>query len=106
MQDVNDASVEELLPAYAADELPSEHRARVEAALAESPRLRDEVTRYERLFVLLAAVAAAEVEVPADLQDRIIRRVAFEAYLSAIARLVEGLLEDYKRAVIDYLGGT
>ncbi len=100
---MDNANVEELLPAYLAGELPSEHRERVEAALAESVRLRDAISRHERLFMLLAAVAAEEVKVPAGLQDRIIRRVALEAYLGAIARLAEGLLEDYGRAALYYL---
>jgi hypothetical protein len=35
----------------------------VEAALAESPRLQLELSRYERLFVLLSAAAYEEVRV-------------------------------------------
>jgi anti-sigma factor RsiW len=53
-------SAEELLPAYVAGELSAEESERVEAALAESQRLRDELSRYERLFVLLSAAAAEE----------------------------------------------
>ncbi len=61
-------NIEELLPAYAAGELSEEESERVEAALAESQRLRAELSRYERLFVLLSAAAAEEVRVPADLR--------------------------------------
>jgi anti-sigma factor RsiW len=96
--------VEELLPTYVSGELPDEERARVEVALAGSPRLRDEVSRYETLFVLLATAAAEELEAPANLQARIARQVALKSYLGAAARLVEGLLGVYGRAVIYYLG--
>ena len=47
-------NVEELLPAYVAGELSKEENERVEAALVESSRLRAELSRYERLFVLLS----------------------------------------------------
>ena len=60
-------SIEELLPAYVAGELSEEENERVEAALAESPRLRTELSRYERLFVLLSAAAAEEVRVPGSM---------------------------------------
>lgn len=98
---MRDASAEELLPAYVAGELSDAEEARVEAALADTPRLRDEFARYERLFVLLAA--AEEVEAPTGLQNRVARQVVMRSYLSAVASLVEGLLGTYGRAVIYYL---
>ncbi len=96
--------VEELLPAYVAGELSEEEERRVEEALAGSARLRDEFARYERLFVLLAAAAAEEVEVPHDLERRIARQVALRTYLGAAEELVAGLLGSYGRAIIYYLG--
>lgn len=96
-------SVEELLPAYVAGELSDAEEARVEAALADAPGLRDELARYERLFVLLVAAAAEEVEAPAGLQNRVARQVVMRSYLGAAASLVEGLLGAYGRAVIYYL---
>lgn len=86
-------SLEELLPAYIAGELTEEENERVEAALAESPHLRVELSRYERIFVLLSAAAAEEVRVPADMQTRIILQVTLSAYLSAAAELLGGVWE-------------
>jgi anti-sigma factor RsiW len=97
-------SIEELLPGYVAGELSEEENERVEAALAESSRLRTALSRYERLFVLLSAAAAEEVRVPADLRTRVFLRITLSAYLSAVAELLGGLLEAYGRAVVYYLG--
>jgi anti-sigma factor RsiW len=96
-------NIEELLPAYVAGELSEEESERVEAALAESPRLRAELSRYERLFVLLAAAAAEEIRVPADLRTSIILQISLNAYLSAAAKLVGDLLETYGRALVFFL---
>lgn len=96
-------NVEELLAAYAAGELSGEESERVEAALDESPRLREDLRRYERLFVLLSAAASEEMNAPAGLQTRVARQVALKAYLSAAARIAEGLLGAYGRAIIYYL---
>jgi anti-sigma factor RsiW len=96
-------NVEELLPAYVAGELSEEESERVEAALAESPRLRDEFSRYERLFVLLSAAAAAEVRVPADLRTRIALQIAMNAYLDAAANLLGDILGAYGRALVYFL---
>ena len=96
-------SIEELLPAYAAGELSEEESERVEAALAESSRLRAELSRYERLFVLLSAAAAEEVRVPADLRTRVFLQITLDAYLSAAAQLLGSLLEAYGRAIVYYL---
>jgi anti-sigma-K factor RskA len=95
-------NVEELLPAYVAGELSEEESERVEAALAESPRLRDEFSRYERLFVLLSA-AAAEVRVPADLRTRIALQITMNAYLDAAANLLGDILGAYGRALVYFL---
>ncbi len=96
-------NIEELLPAYVAGELSEEESERVEAALVESPRLRVELSRYERLFVLLAAAAAEEIRVPADLRTSIILQISLNAYLSAAAKLVGDLLETYGRALVFFL---
>ena len=96
-------NMEELLPAYVAGELSEEESERVEAALAESPRLRAELSRYERLFVLLAAAAAEEIRVPAGLRTSIILQISLNAYLSAAAKLVGDLLETYGRALVFFL---
>jgi anti-sigma factor RsiW len=96
-------NVEELLPAYVAGELSEEESERVEAALAESPRLRDELSRYERLFVLLSAAAAEEVRVPADLRTRIALQIAMNAYLDAAANLLGDILGAYGRALVYFL---
>ncbi len=96
-------SIEELLPAYVAGELSDEENERVEAALAESPHLRVELSRYERLFVLLSAAAAEEVRVPADLQARVMVQITLSAYLSAVAELLGDVLGAYGRAVVYFL---
>lgn len=96
-------SIEELIPGYVLGELREEERERVEAALAESPHLRTELSRYERLFVLLSAAASEEVRVPADLRTRIALQLALRAYLGAAAELVNSLLGAYGRALIYYL---
>ena len=97
-------SIEELLPAYVAGELSEEENERVEAALAGSPRLRVELSRYERVFVLLSAAAAEEVRVPADVQTRIMLQVALSAYLGAAAELLGEVLGAYGRALVYFLG--
>jgi len=96
-------NIEELLPAFAAGELSEEESERVEAALAESQRLRVELSRYERLFVLLSAAAAEEVRVPADLRTRVIVQLTMSAYLDAAADLLGGILGAYGRAFIYFL---
>lgn len=96
-------SIEESLPAYVAGELSDEESERVEAALAESPRLRAELSRYERLFVLLSAAAAEEVRVPADLRTRVFLWITLNAYLSAAVELLGALLGAYGRAIVYYL---
>lgn len=96
-------SIEELLPAYVAGELSEEESERVEAALAQSPRLQTELSRYERLFVLLSAAAAEEVRVPADMRTRIMFQITISTYLSAAAELLGGVLGAYGRALIYFL---
>lgn len=96
-------SIEELLPAYAASELSEEESERVEDALAESPRLRAELSRYERLFVLLSAAAAEEIRVSADLRTRITLQITLNAYLDAAADLLGDILGAYGRALIHFL---
>ena len=96
-------SIEELLPAYVAGELSREESERVEAALAESPHLRVELSRYERLFVLLSAAAAEEVRVPADLRARIMLQITLSAYLDAAVELLGGILGAYGRALVYFL---
>lgn len=96
-------NVEELLPAYVAGELSGPELESVEASLAGSPRLREEARRYERLFVLLSAAAAEELDAPTGFEGRVARQVAVRAYLGAAARVAEGLLGAYGRAIVYYL---
>ena len=96
-------SIEELLPAYVAGELSQEESERVEAALAESPRLRVELSRYERLFVLPSAAASEEVRVPVDLRARVMFQLTLSAYLDAVVDLLGGILGAYGRALIYFL---
>jgi anti-sigma-K factor RskA len=96
-------NTEELLPAYVAGELSEEENEQVEAALAESPHLRGDLSRYERLFVLLSAAAAEEVRVPADLRTRITVQITLNAYLDAAAELLGGVLGAYGRALVYFL---
>lgn len=96
-------NTEELLPAYVAGELSEEESEQVEAALAESPHLRGDLSRYERLFVLLSAAAAEEVRVPADLRTRITVQITLNAYLDAAAELLGGVLGAYGRALVYFL---
>ncbi len=95
--------IEGLLPGYALGELSEEEAEQVEAALAGSSRLRAELSRYERLFVLLSAAAAEEVRVPADLQARVMVQITLSAYLSAVAELLGDVLGAYGRAVVYFL---
>ena len=95
---------EELLPGYVTGELSEEEAERVQVALAGSPRLRVELSRYERLFVLLSAAAAEEVRVPADLRTRVFLQITLNAYLGAAAQLSGSLLGAYGRAIVYYLG--
>jgi anti-sigma-K factor RskA len=97
-------SIEELLPAYVAGELSEEESARVEAALAESSRLRTELSRYERLFVLLSAAAAEEVRVPSDMRTGITFQLTVSAYLGVAAELLGDVLGAYGRALVYFLG--
>ena len=99
------AEVLDLLPAYAADELDAPARERVERALAASPPLREELDRYRRLFVLLAALADEEVAMDASAERQMLRHLAFNWYLGGAARLFEGLVGAYGRALLYYLGG-
>ncbi len=94
---------DELLAAYAAGELPGPERESIEAALAKSARLRDELARYQRIFLLLGAAAAEDLEAPASLEARIARQVAVRAYLSLAFDLASGLLGAYGRAIVCYL---
>ena len=96
-------NAEELLAGYAAGELSEPEREVVEAALAESPRLRDELSRYQRLFLLLAAAAQEDLQAPADLQTRIARQVAVKAYVNLALNLASSLLGAYGRAIVYYL---
>ena len=95
-------SVEELLPAYVTGELSEEANERFESALAESPRLRVECSRYERLFVLLSA-AAEEVRVPAELRFRVIVQISTRAYLDAAVGLLGDVFGAYRRALVYFL---
>ena len=96
-------NIEELLPGYVNGELSDEESERVEAALAESPHLRVELSRYERLFVLLSAAASEEVRAPADLRPRVALQITLSAYLGAAAELAGSLLGAYGRALTFYL---
>jgi anti-sigma factor RsiW len=95
--------MDELLPAYAAGELAQPEREQVEAALAESPSLREELARYQTLFLLLAAAASEDLQAPGDIQAQVARRLAIKAYLELASELVEGLLGAYGRAIVYYL---
>lgn len=94
-----------LLPAYVADELDAAERERVAHALAASSRLQDELVRYQRLFVLLAALADEDVALGATAERRMLRQLAIGWYLGGAARFVEGLVGAYGRALIHYFGG-
>ena len=96
--------VEGLLPAYVAGELAATERARVEEALARSPRLRAELARYQRLFVVLTAAALERVEPPGGLEGRLARQLAAQWYLRTAFALVDELLGAYGRALAFYLG--
>lgn len=97
------ADIEALLPAFIADELPAEERARVEAAVAASPQLQTELARYRYLFTLLSLVALEGAEPPAGLETRIVRQIAIQWYLNTAVTLLEGLLRSYGRAIRYYL---
>lgn len=103
---MNGPSIEELLDAYVSGELSTEDEDRVEAALAQSPRLREELARYERLFVLIAAAAAEQMEAPAGLKESVARQVAVKSYLAAAEELAAGVLGAYGKVIIRYLGLT
>ncbi len=94
----------ELLPAYAAGELADAEQERVTHALAASPRLREELARYRRLFVLLAALAEEEVTPNTGFDRRVMRQIAIQWYLGSAARFLEGVVGAYGRAILFYLG--
>ena len=96
-------NIEEILPAYVAGELSEEENERVEAALVDSSHLQTELSRYERLFVLLSAAATEEIRVPADLRTRITVQITLNAYLDAAADLLGDILGAYGRALIYFL---
>ncbi len=95
----------ELLPAYVAGELDAAEQGRVTRALADSPRLREELARYQRLFVLLAALAEEDIAPEAATERRIMRQLAIRWYFGGAARFLEGVAGAYGRAVLYYLGG-
>ena len=84
--------VEGLLPAYVAGEL------------ADAERARAELARYQRLFVLLAAVALEEVAPPANLEGRVARQLAVQWSLRSAVSLVDDLVGRYGRAFAYYFG--
>jgi len=94
-----------LLPAYVAGELDAGEQERVTRALAESSRLREELARYRRLFVLLAALVEEDVAPDAGLDRRVMRQIAIQWYFGGAARFLEGIAGAYGRAVLYYLGG-
>ncbi len=96
-------SAEELLPAYARGELSAADREQVQAALAASPALREELESYRRLFLLPAVAAAQELETPADLSTRIMRQVTLQHYLGLLTNLTYDLAGAYGRALAYYL---
>ncbi|WP_273844082.1 anti-sigma factor family protein [Rubrobacter calidifluminis] len=101
---MKEEEIYEMIPSYLAGELSEEEARMVERALESSRWLRHELERYERLFVLLSAAAAQEIEPPWDLEVRIRAQVAMRAYLKAAFEIVEGLAGNYGRALIYYLG--
>jgi len=101
---MNEGEVHEMIPAYLAGELSEEEARKVERAIEGSERLRRELERYERLFVLLSAAASQEIDPPRDLEMRIRSQVAMRVYLKAAFELADGLLGTYGRALVYYLG--
>ncbi len=96
-------NVEELLPAYIAGELSEAGRERVRAALATSPRLREERAHYQQLFLLFVLAQAAELPTPTDLSTRIMRHVTLHYYLNRLTNLAYDLVGAYGRAIAFYL---
>ena len=71
----------ELLPSLVADELSFEDRMAVLEALRTSPALRQELERWQHLFLLLGAATVINIAPPADLSQHIVRRIALRQYL-------------------------
>ncbi len=94
---------DELLAAYAAGELSEGERQAVDAVLAASPQLRGEASRYLQIFLLIAAAAAEDLQAPADIETRIARQLAVNAYLNLAFDLASDLLGAYGRAIVCYL---
>lgn len=97
-------SIDELLPAFVAGELEDEERETVLQMLGESPSLWEEMSRYQQLHLMLAAVAEMPLAPPADLSARIARQLAVRFYLRAATRLIGDLFGVYGRAVVFYAG--
>ena len=97
-------NAEELLPAYLAGELSEAEREQVRAALAASPELRAELTRYQQLFLFFVMTQAEELHAPADLSTRIMRQVTLQFYLNLLTDLTYDLFGAYGRAIAFYLG--
>ncbi len=96
----------EQIPAYVADELDAVARRQVEEALVSSAALRGELEQYQRLFVLLTALAEEDVSLSTAAERRLMRHLAFTWYLGSAARMVEGLFGAYGRAILHYVGGV
>lgn len=96
-------TTEEMLFAYATGVLDSDEARVLEERIENSPVLRREAERYEKLAVLLRAASEEEVRAPASLAGKVGRQVMLKAYLKAASGLFEGILGAYGRAVLYYL---
>jgi anti-sigma-K factor RskA len=101
---VNAPDLRELLPGYVAGELLPDDQERVRAALARSPELRAELERYQQVFLLFAAAALDEMQIPAGLSTRIARQVTLQFYLKVLTNITTDLFGFYGRALAFYLG--
>lgn len=64
--------IRDLLPAYALGAVEPEEREQIEAALAKSPELREELATYAPVMEALA-LSVPQMKPPSDLGDRILR---------------------------------
>jgi anti-sigma-K factor RskA len=85
--------IRDLLPAYALGAIQPEERTQIEAALADSPELREELASYDSVLEALA-LSVPQIKPPPDLENRILRQAVtsrlfpWQRVLAAAAVLV------------------
>ena len=94
----------ELIGAYAAGELEGEEAREAERLIFERPDYRRVAESYARMFVMLSALGAEEVEVPEEVVSYALRRAYSSAFLRQAEFFLASLGRSYLDAFVYYLG--